>query len=274
MPSSGFLLWPSNRTALSVSQNQAESSYQDNVSVSKESNLLSKSDRMTDPKEFSDRKLFTSMFKRFAQEPEEPLPPNRISKRYSKSHIEELSPDPPQLQVNLKDLSIFIDNNNRLDTFRDETSNSPSKITRRQLTQEFDRDQSPRRIQKERKGTINEKFFFDENEGQSGEYPRMRSECELQDNPADPQNRNIIRDKIKKSSQLQEDAGSQEQLTRSLEESCSLPSKKAEQKASLANNNENSKSGPQPTWIRKQNSFSTALSHQDMDSIRSIVCFT
>ena len=113
----------------------------------------------TERRDLSEEKSF-SIFRKFkAEEPDEVL---IRGKKYSKSYREETASVQNTSSFKPQGLSLFVDDRRIVEDIA-ESSNSPSKVTRRMLTQEFDREESPKRKEREKKDRIDESLFFCEN---------------------------------------------------------------------------------------------------------------
>lgn len=213
-----------------------------------------------------------SIFKRMDQQNhyyENPL--GNIVKRYSRSHIDELSDSgnnlPLATTLNLKELSIFIDDRRCADDRLVEQPNSPSKIARRQFTEEFDREQSPRKLhkalidQREEQLLFNEKIWVDDQSFDPLSFmPRIRSDSELESDEKDKQAIKLMPSKIK-SARVESDKPVPEEETLQL------------QPNALSNTLRPPGLGlTLPSWARKANSSSTSFTNQDGDPPGSRVC--
>jgi len=261
----GFMLCAVNRTAKSaINQNWNEPQALDNVSVEKQSNMLSNTER----RELSDDKS-VSLFRRFqGDQTSEFSEMNIRPKAYSKSYREETNSESGGV-FKTKGLSLFVDPPIVEDL--NEQSASPSKITRRMMTEEFDRgDESPKKKEREMQERLKDSLYFPEEESRlQGEPKRLIDRPHSQERYANygqeyqVSSKATILNKIKKG-QLTEEIAERETYQ---------PPYNSYFRANSANNElflrHYDSHGRNAQWTAKQNSSSTSFTNQDSERLKS-----
>ena len=236
----------------------------DNVSIEKQSNMLSNTER----RELSDDKS-VSLFRRFqGEQTSEFLELNIRPKTYSKSYRDETNSESGGV-FRTKGLSLFVDPPIVEDI--NEQSASPSKITRRMMTEEFDRgDESPKKKEREMQERLKDSLYFPEEENRlQGEPKRLIDRPHSQERLTNygqeyqVSSKATILNKIKKGQNLEEDAEKEIQQT----------PYSSYFRANSANNElflrHYDAQGRNAQWTGKQNSSSTSFTNQDSERIKS-----
>lgn len=231
-------------------------------------------DRSRDSKEFSGTENIASdiksysIFRRLDQQNKSlERKMNSIGKRYSRSQIEEpialIPVNPISTAVNLKELSLFIDDRRGMDENLSDQPSSPSRIARRQFTEELDREiESPKRKSKALKDQRGEELFFNETEWledeyMSSTYPRVRSDTQIDDELKDVQTLKVPPVKTPKR-QIEKEKKTVDLISK----------QKNSPKRKGKTDKDDEKDGIN-SWARKANSSSTSLTNMDHESTKS-----
>lgn len=158
-PSEGFLVVPKNRTSWHLIGRNNPQDHRDKLEKQREQELC-----VRDTQSHTNRRPETHFLL-------VPAPGDERVKKVSKSDLDSLSNGAESQQMNLTQLRLFsLEENGSKQMYIQPGPGvgvelvppSPSRTARRQLTEELDREESPRKVKKDRQGRIEEQILFNE----------------------------------------------------------------------------------------------------------------